>query len=154
MFDTHIHNCEELTSAFHPFPPLVGADSLVRMKWLKALADRFKRPEGLYPERLWTVSFDGSAVFVTDQTGKTMSVMMQDLRTVAIATNDSGPWGADVWWLLYGSDGNLACGFPQGATGEKEVLDALMAMPGFDQSETIKAMGCTSNATFIVWQRS
>ena len=124
------------------------------MNWIKAVAARFKRPKGLYPECLWTVSYDGSAVYATDQTGKTMSVIMEDLKTVAIATNDSGPWGADVWWLLYGLDGSLACGFPQGATGEKEVLDALMAMSGFDQSETIQAMGCTSNATFIVWRRS
>jgi hypothetical protein len=102
---------------------------------------------------LWNVSADERGFSATDHDGKTMFAPRQHLTSVAIATNDSGPWGADVWWLLYGADGQLACGFPQGATGEKDVLDELMALPGFDQGETIKAMGCTSNATFIVWQR-
>lgn len=141
-------------SVFDPFLPFGHADRLVTMRWFSALAERFKSPKSLYPESLWTVSFDGAVVCARDDTGKAMSVTMQELRTVAIATNDSGPWGADVWWLLYGADGQLACGFPQGAVGEKEALDALMALPGFDQKETIKAMGCTSNATFLVWQRS
>ena len=126
---------------------------MLMMKWLKRIADRLKRPTGLYPECLWTVTFDGLGFRATDQTGKAMFVPKQDLSSVAIATNDSGPWGADLWWLLYGPDGQLACGFPQGATGEKEVLDELMAMPGFDPGETTKAMGCTSNLTFIVWRR-
>lgn len=123
------------------------------MNWLKSVIDRFKRPNGLYPECLWSVSVDDTGFRATDQTGKTVLAPHEDLASVAIATNDSGPWGADVWWLLYGVDGQLACGFPQGATGEKSVLDALLALPGFDKNEMIKAMGCTSNATFIVWQR-
>src|SRR4051794_23331757 len=111
------------------------------MDWLKAVTDRFKRPKGLYPESSWNVSADELGFRATDQTGKTMFSPKDDLTLVAIATNDSGPWGADVWWLMYGADGRLACGFPQGATGEKNVLDALMALPGFDQREMIKAMG-------------
>jgi hypothetical protein len=42
---------------------------------------------------------------------------------VAFETNDTGPWGADVWWLLFGSDEQLAGVFPQGATGESSALD-------------------------------
>ncbi|WP_066555630.1 hypothetical protein [Croceicoccus bisphenolivorans] len=123
------------------------------MNWLKSFIDRFRKPRGLHPESLWIVSANEAGFRATDQTGKTVFAPREDLKTVAIATNDSGPWGADVWWLLYGADGQLACGFPQGATGEKKVLDALMELPGFDEQEMIKAMGCTSNATFIVWQR-
>ena len=51
---------------------------------------------------------------------------------MAISTNDSGPWGADFWWLLYGKDGELACAFPEMATGDKEAADMLIALPGFD----------------------
>ena len=36
-----------------------------------------------------------------------------------IETNDSGPFGADVWWLLFGADDRIAVAFPQGATGEQ-----------------------------------
>lgn len=125
----------------------------IAMSWLKPLFDRFKRPKGLYPECLWNVSADESGFRATDQTGETVFLPREDLASVAIATNDTGPWGADVWWLLFGADGQLACAFPQGATGEKDVLDALMALPGFNENEMIKGMGCTSNATFIVWQR-
>ena len=140
-------------SAFDPFLPFASVDKLAAMNWLKTVTGRFKRAKGLYPECLWNVSADEVGFRSTDRTGKTMFAPRQDLSSVAIATNDSGPWGADVWWLLYGPDGQLACAFPQGATGEKNVLHDLMALPGFNQGETIKAMGCTSNATFVVWQR-
>ena len=123
------------------------------MKWLKAVSNRFKKSKGLYPECLWTVSVDDVGFHATDQTGRTTVATTDDLTSVVIATDDSGPWGADVWYLMYGADGHLACGFPQGATGEQEVLDALMALPDFDHGEMTKAMSCTSNATFIVWQR-
>ncbi|MDK4808094.1 MAG: hypothetical protein OC190_16320 [Novosphingobium aromaticivorans] len=123
------------------------------MNWLKSFINRIKRPRGLYPECLWKVSANETGFRATDQTGKTVFAPRADLTTVAIVTNDSGPWGADVWWHLYGAEGQLACGFTQGATGEKSVLDALLALPGFNENEMIKAMGCTSNATFIVWQR-
>jgi len=113
----------------------------------------FKKSKALYPEALWTVVLDGSGIQATDQTGSTMSVSSDDILSVAIETNDSGPWGADVWWLMFGTDGQLACAFPQGATGEKEVIDHLMALPGFDHSEMIKAMGSTANAVFPVWRR-
>jgi len=112
-----------------------------------------RKPKGLYPECLWTVVVDGECIRSTDQTGATMSVSNAELCGVAIETNDSGPWGADVWWLLFGPDGKLACAFPQGATGEKDVLDYLMALPKFDNEQLIKAMGSTGNAVFPVWQR-
>ena len=115
----------------------------------------FKRKQkGLYPESFWTVELCEEGICGTDHTGKSMTVPYEGLRTVAIATNDSGPWGADVWWLMYGAEGELACAFPQGATGEKEALDYLFALPGFDHAEVAKAMGCTSEATFLVWCKS
>lgn len=123
------------------------------MRWLSSLLDRLRRPKGLYPECLWNVSVDEIGFRATDQTGKTVYLPRENLESVVVATNDTGPWGADVWWLMYGADGQLACAFPQGATGEKDVLDALLALPGFDQTEMIKAMGCTSVATFIVWKQ-
>jgi len=66
------------------------------MNWLKSFIDRFKKPKGLYPESLWNVAADGSGFRATDQTGKTAFAPREDLATVAIATDDSGPRGADV----------------------------------------------------------
>ena len=112
-----------------------------------------KRLKGLHPEQLWTVVADGEGIRATDQTGATMSVSDAELSSVVIETNDSGPWGADVWWFLFGPDGKLACAFPQGASGEKEAIDRLIALPGFDHEELIRAMGSTDNAVFPVWKR-
>ena len=123
------------------------------MSWLRKFVSRFKKPKALYPESLWNVSAGKAGFRAIDQTGKTTFVSRDDLSFVAIATDESGPWGADVWWLLHRADGQLACGFPQGASGEKSVLDALMALPGFDHNKMIEAMSCTSNAIFVVWRR-
>lgn len=117
--------------------------------WFKRKAS--EKP--LYPESLWTVELGDQGICGTDHEGTAKTVSYDGLRTVAIATNDSGPWGADVWWLLYGAKGELNCAFPQGATGEKQVLDYLFALPGFDNEEVIKAMGSTSEAVFLVWQK-
>ena len=115
--------------------------------WIK------KKSKPLYPEALWTIAADADGIRAIDQTGNTMFVSLTELSSVAVETNDTGPWGADVWWLMFGRDGKLACAFPQGETGEKEVNDLLMALPGFDNEELIKAMGSTNNAVFSVWRR-
>jgi hypothetical protein len=57
----------------------------------------------------------------------------------------------DVFWLLHGTDGG--CAIPQGATGEKELLERLQALPGFDNAKVIEAMGSSSDRRFLCWQR-
>ena len=79
--------------------------------WMK------KRPAQLEPESKWTIAVSDGRIVGTDEIGGSKSLALEELSGVAIATNDSGPWGADVWWLLYGQDDQLACSFPQGATG-------------------------------------
>lgn len=138
-------------TAFHSLRSLAGCVMFAGMglfSWLR------KKSKPLYPEALWRVVSDAHGIQAIDQTGNTMFVTVADLSSVAIATNDSGPCGADVWWLLCGLDGQLVCAFPQGATGEKEAIDYLMALPGFDHDELIKAMGSTDNAVFPVWRRA
>lgn len=44
--------------------------------------------------------------------------------------------------------------WPQGATGEEEVIARLTAMPGFNHRAMIAAMASTDNATFILWSRA
>ncbi len=77
---------------------------------------------------------------------------MSELRGVIIETDDSGPWGADLWWLLFGADDRVAVAFPGGATGEQVVIDRLMALPGFDFETMTRAMGSTEVAVFPVWR--
>jgi hypothetical protein len=72
---------------------------------------------------------------------------------VAIETNDSGPWGADFWWSIEGTDGRVA--YPQGASGELEALTVFRkVLPGFDAAAVAQANRCTSNARFVCWERS
>ncbi|WP_294330021.1 hypothetical protein [uncultured Sphingomonas sp.] len=111
---------------------------------------RAARPQ---PETRWIVALALEHVAITDAHGGVRRLALTDLRGVTIETNDSGPWGTDVWWLLFGADDRLACAFPQGATGEAALLDYLCALPGFDFAAMGRAMGSTDNAVFPVWRK-
>ena len=105
-------------------------------------------------EAHWTVTTLDDRINAVDPNGEIRFVSFDDLRGVMIETNDSGPIGADVWWLLFGADDQLACAFPQGSIGEKEAVARLMSLPGFDHEAMIMAMGSTTNAVFPVWRAS
>jgi len=112
-----------------------------------------KKPVRLEPEGKWNLGLDAEAISVTDADGQVKSLALSNLAGVIIETNDSGPWGADVWWLLFGKDDRLACAFPQGATGEEAVVDYLSALPAFDHGTMINAMTSTGNGVFPVWRK-
>lgn len=97
---------------------------------------------------------DGEIVVLHPQ-GTIEQIKLAELQAVLIETNDSGPWGPDLWWILVGAPGeggNHGCVFPGGATGEMEVLTALQELPGFDHGAVIEAMGSTSDARFLCWK--
>jgi hypothetical protein len=105
-------------------------------------------------EAAYIVSVEGDGISVTDPNGEEETLALEDLSGVMIETNDSGPSGADVWWLLFGADDRIAVAFPQGATGEQAAIDWLIALPGFDHDAMTMAMGSTANAVFPVWRRA
>ncbi|MBI1339990.1 hypothetical protein GC169_07245 [bacterium] len=105
------------------------------------------------PEARWFVTCEGDMLWVMDDQRNQQHLAKADLSGVIIETNDSGPWGADVWWVLAGPDGQPAMTFPKGASGEDAMLDYLMELPGFDYEKMIEAMGSTDNASFPVWRR-
>ena len=74
-------------------------------------------------------------------------IKLADLAAVYIETNDDGPCGADVWWLLNDTTGQTRVAFPQLATGETEALARLQQLPGF----AISGMNSTENARFECW---
>ena len=118
--------------------------------WLKRLSG----PARLEPECRWIVSIEKRSIRVIDDAGKSTSIPTDELSGVAIETNDSGPWGADLWWLFFGADGEMAGAFPDGATGQQEAIDFVSALPSFDHQAMIKAMGSTENAVFPVWRKA
>jgi hypothetical protein len=118
--------------------------------WWKKKKD--ERQERLWPERKIIVECTEDLISAVYPSGKVETARWQSLEKIEILTNDSGPWGADVWFVITSKTGQ--CTYPQGATGEKEALDYLLAIDGFNEKEFIKSMGCTSNAQFICWQPS
>ncbi len=99
------------------------------------------------------MAIDDDVLTMTDGQGERSACPLFDVTGIAVETNDSEPWGSDVWWMFFGPDGRLNLTFPQGATGEDAVLDRIMKLPGFDHTEMIAAMASTDNSTFIVWQQ-
>lgn len=104
-------------------------------------------------ESEWLVECGADVLRVTDAKQDVRQLAKSDLSGVVIETNDSGPWGADVWWLLFGVDDKVALAYPQGATDEDETLAYLMSLPGFDHEKMVEAMSSTGNAVFPVWRR-
>jgi len=116
--------------------------------WLRKLQREWPPPEAR-----WVVVMEDGSIRVTDPAGDSRAVGKSELSRVAIETNDSGPWGADVWWLLFGAGRVLACAFPLGAAGETAAVDYLTALAGFDHEEMVKAMSSTDNRLFLLWSR-
>ncbi len=56
------------------------------------------------PLTLWSVSFSDGNIVTRDGQGAERKLPLCDLRRVVVATDDSGPWGADVVFLLYSDD--------------------------------------------------
>lgn len=83
--------------------------------------------------------------------GKIERVKWADLQKVEVVTTGDGPFAPDVFWVLHGTNGG--CAVPQGATGDKQLLERLQALPGFDNRSFIEAMSCTSDRRFVVWER-
>lgn len=106
------------------------------------------------PESLWTVALDDGRILVRDPAGTVESVDRAALSAIVIETNDSGPWGIDLWWLLFGADGGLACAAPGGATGESGLIAFAAALPGFCHAQRAKAIRSTANARFPLWHRA
>ncbi|MEP7220638.1 MAG: hypothetical protein ABI876_17060 [Bacteroidota bacterium] len=105
----------------------------------------------MMPEEQYVVEISDAGISCTLPDGERQTVAWSDLKEVAIETNDSGPWGMDFLWVLTGDSSQ--CIIPQGATGEQELVDHMMAMPGFDYDAFISATTSTDVARFPCWQR-
>jgi hypothetical protein len=108
--------------------------------------------KGLYPECLYVVTVSPSEVRVTHPKRAPEAVAFADLAEVQIVTNEAGPFGTDVWWLLVGRKENTGCSFPSGASGERAVLEMVQGLPGFDNEVFIQAMGSAFHARFTCWR--
>lgn len=105
----------------------------------------------LQPESQYVVSLSQSEVSCRHPDGTTEQVAWEDLQRVEILTTDHGPFFPDIFWVLHGSA--AGCVVPQGATGEKELLERLQRLPGFRNEAVIEAMPSTDNRRFLCWEK-
>lgn len=102
------------------------------------------------PLTLWSVSFLDGNIVTKDGHGAERKLPLDDLRRVVVATDDSGPWGADVVFLLYSNDPDPVGAFPLEAAGRENFIEWLSDQPGYQDRELAKAMGSTRVARFEV----
>jgi hypothetical protein len=122
------------------------------VSWLRWRVRTGDRPV-LMPEALCAVTFDDRAVTARYPNGETRAITWDELTLVGIKTTDEGPFVADVFWGLHGLDGKPQIVYPQGATGEGELLEEMQhRLVDFDNRQLIEAMGSTRDALFVIWQ--
>lgn len=109
-----------------------------------------KRCISASPLAQWSVSFDSGEIVTSDGQGNERKMALRDLSRVVVATDDSGPWGADVVFLLYSSEPDPACLFPLEAKGQDDFVAWLSVQPGYNDRELARAMGSTEVARFEV----
>lgn len=111
------------------------------------------RREALMFERQVQLTWDDTGLTATFPAGNGQAIAWADINSIAIETNDSGPWGADVWWRIEGSQSLVA--YPQGAMGEEQMLEELSRrFPALNHEAVALAMCCTDNARFVCWERA
>ena len=119
-------------------------------RWWHEWTAKAQRP--LMPESGVAVRVDDHGLTIASPDGHAQRVTWDELVRLVIETNDSGPWDADVWWILETREGRSA--YPQGATGEQEAMTAFKEkLPGFDWEAVIRAQGSTTNAQFVCWEK-
>ncbi len=127
--------------------------SWYRKKIEQALAGAQNEPAP--PPSAIRVVFDDDSITVRDKDGAASEVTWRDLTSVTIITNDTGPVGDDLFWVLTAGNIGKSVTIPMGAQGEHELLHAMQdRLDGFDNIAVIEAMGSTEDATFTIWEQS
>ncbi|MCC7062367.1 MAG: hypothetical protein IT456_06145 [Planctomycetes bacterium] len=118
-------------------------------RWLRSLFARIRppAPPGATVELLDATGW----VTAIYPDGRSLTISWHDLAEVEVHTNECGPLGIDVWWVLRGT--RHTCIFPADANGADAVLRKLQTLPGFDQGAFLQAMGSTAKAVFPCWRR-
>ena len=105
------------------------------------------------PRIPFRVDTDDTGIVAILPNGFRRTLAWTELRRVTIRTTDEGPFATDVYWEFHASGPAVALAVPGGALGESELLRALGSrLPGFRHEEVVRAMGSTSNDSFVVWE--
>ncbi len=75
--------------------------------------------------------------------------LFKDLKKASIITTDEGPFEEDVFWLMMFK---IIIMIPQGV-GVDKLLNRMQKLSGFRNEEVIKAMRCSDNEVFHIWEK-
>jgi hypothetical protein len=103
------------------------------------------------PESELVVTADVQQVTLSHPRRATETLAWADLRQLGIVTTDDGHRRCDWFWLLHGSRSGLAS--PQGATGERALLERLQKLPGFDHRPVIETSPLAGPQRVPCWTR-
>jgi hypothetical protein len=115
------------------------------LSWLR---NKLQSPETVE----WSVTVGADRIITRDSAGEERSILLAELRSVIVATDESGPWGYDVVFLLYSEDTEPLSIFPLEAEGCQEFVGWLSSLAGYDDREMARAMAATRVARFTVWR--
>lgn len=120
------------------------------MNWITKLIDRFQsNREPAVPK----LEIDETTIRCCFPNGTIQQMTWKELKAVVIETNDVGPFEEDVYFLLWSDSKENYCAIPQCADSTQTLITRLQELPEFDNEAVIKAMGCTSNRSFLCWEQ-
>lgn len=79
-------------------------------------------------------------------------VSIESLARITAISTDEGPWADDLHWVLE-EDGGTILTIPNSAAGAEQLFDAFSALDGVDYSMATKALGATSNDSYVIWAK-
>jgi len=80
-------------------------------------------------------------------------IRWEDVEEIRIITTDDGPYSEDVFFALVDGENN-GCLVPHDEAVRLKLLEQLQSrFEGLDDAAVIKAMGSTSNNSFLIWKR-
>ncbi len=80
------------------------------------------------------------------------AVSIEALARITIRTNDTGPFGEDMFWVLE-EDGGNALHIPASATGIEGLFDAFAPLKGVDYNAITQASSGTHSGEFPIWSK-
>lgn len=123
----------------------------LRMRLFSFFKKNKESKENLLPESKWIVEFNDDSIKTIDYKAVEKTTKLNAIQKIIIETNDTGPWGTDVWWKIISENEFLTV--PGGATGESEMLERFQQLENFDNEQLIAAMTSIENKGFVVWQK-
>jgi len=112
-----------------------------------------KKLRGAEPQSPWSVVVGDEVIRTSDGQGTSRELRVAELSSVLVATDDTGPWGDDVVFLLYADAPEPVGLFPLEAKGCQDFVGWMSGQQGYRDRELAKAMGSTSVARFLVYER-